>query len=160
MDLNSEFNLIKEQINAALDDSLKDIAEDLLDAMHEEAAKTVYGYAATPEAMATRRGTIADIENFRVDYGELSATITSIAEMQGTDYGVTEGDFVQLGLHNYKQPYERDFMYESLKKYVQDGKVDEAIKRALERNGIDTSTYVGGGHDISENLVATRRLGG
>ena len=157
--MDEEFRVTLEQINEALNSALRDISDDLIQEMHEEAERVVYGYTATPEAMATRRGTIADRDNFDVEYGDLYVRITNTAEMQGTDDGVTEGDFVQLGLYSYRQPYARDFMRNALVRYVESGRVDDAIRSALQQRGIDTSTYVGGGHQMTETLASHYGIG-
>ena len=157
MSLTSDYNRIIHHINDAFEDALREVVKDLLPEMKKEAESEVYSYAATPEAMANRRGDIAAPENFDVEYGDMSVTIKSTVVMQGTDYGVTEGDFVQLGLPNYQQPKERDFMWSALKKCAADGKIDRAISSSLRRNDVD-AIYTGGGYDISEDLVATRTL--
>ena len=157
MSLMSEYNLVIRQINDAFEDALREVVRDLLPELEKSAESEVYSYAATSEAMENRRGEIAAPENFDVEYGDMSVTIRSTVVMQGTDYGVTEGDFVQLGQPNYQQPKERDFMWPALKKCADDGKIDAAISSSLQRNGVEAK-YTRGGYDISEDLVATRTL--
>lgn len=155
-DFTSEYNRMMGGMKSAIAEALADMARDLISDMQSAAESEVYSYDATPEAMRTRRGTIADEDNFDVYYGDDYIRITNTAQMQGTDYGVTEADFVIQGLRNYKQPYERDFMEKVMEKYLKSGRADSVLRNAMQRHGIDyesTGTTIEGEFNTSSSRV-------
>ena len=92
--------------------------------------------------MATRRGEIAGKENFSEEYGDDYVSVTNITEMQGTDYGVPEVDFVEQGLTAYQQPYPREFMEKALIEYLTSGKADATLQGFLRSRGFDADVTV------------------
>lgn len=140
----SEYNSIHDSLLQAISSVLPTLADELEAEVNRQAEKNVYSYGATPQAMNTRRWTIADGDNFEREYGEDYVSITNVAEMQGTDYGIQEVDFVEQGLQNYNQPYPREFMNKGLEEYTKSGKADKAVAESLERYGLTAEITVYG----------------
>ena len=155
-DFISEYVSMTSGISAAITEALSDMASELIADMKSAAVSEVYSYSATEMAMRNRRGTIADEDNFDVYHGENYIRITNTAQMQGTDYGVTEADFVIQGLPNYKQPYPRDFMEKVMEDYLRSGRADTVLRNAMQRHGIDyesTGSSIEGEFNTSSSRV-------
>ena len=64
------------------------------------------------------------------EVGSNYVTITNITQMQGTDYGIPEVDFVEEGLENYNMPYARPFMEDAGKEFAE-GEGSSILQRHL-----------------------------
>lgn len=144
MSIRGEYAPIQRQLLSAVADALPMLAMELESEVATAAEKYVYSYPATEAAMATRRGELGEIYNFLEEYGEDYVSVTNITEMQGTDYGVQEVDFVEQGLSNYKQPYPREFMEKALEEYIGSGKADATLRSVLASRGFDADVTVVG----------------
>ena len=139
-----EYVGIKQELSSAISDALHDMAREILPELKKQAESIVYTYQASERAMETRRGTIADEENFQIEFGENFVSLTNIAEMQGADYGTPEIQFVEDGLGSYRQPYPRPFMEKARDEYIDSGKADQTLARAMQAHGFSDVFTVSG----------------
>lgn len=127
-----QYEELKARAIGVVQDALPQIANGLCEEIKRMAEQNVYSYGATPEAMAKRRGDIGSKENLEItiDTGGLSVEIKNVTPMQGTDYGVSEVNFVEAGLANYNQPYARPFMEEAKNEYIAKDELISIIRAA------------------------------
>ena len=142
MSILGEYTPIKQEILSAVAEALPQLALELEKEVQKTAEEVVYSYGASEEAMATRRYDLGESFNFEEYYGDDYVSITNITEMQGTDYGVSEVDFVEQGLSEYRQPYPREFMEKALIEYITSGDADATLQSVLRQNGFDANVTV------------------
>ena len=135
-----EIDRLTEKIQWAIIDALEnDLKDGLLRKIEESAEKNVYSYNATPEAMATRRGTIGSADVMTTDAGggglEFYLRITNNAYTQNPASD-DEADIVEEGYSNYRQPYPRPFMQKALDEFIGSGEADAVLRDVLARHGL------------------------
>lgn len=134
MSLVSEYlTAIKPRMDDAINNGVAKLADGLQETIQEMARDKVYN-AYGP---GHRRGIIGNRENLEVQIGFREITVTNKTPLQGTDYGVSETDFVEGGYSNYNQPFPRPFMEPARDDFVDSGKADAIMADALRAAGFD-----------------------
>lgn len=134
MSLVSEYlTVIKPRMDDAVNNGMVKLADGLQETIQEMARDKVYN-AYGP---GHRRGIIGNRENLEVQIGFREITVTNKTPLQGTDYGVSETDFVEGGYSNYNQPFPRPFMEPARDDFVDSGKADAIMADALRAAGFD-----------------------
>lgn len=138
--LSLEIDRLTEKIQWAILDAVEnDLKDGLLRKIEESAEKNVYSYAASPKAMATRRGTIGSAEVMTTEAGggglEFYLRITNNAYTQHPAND-DEADIVEEGNTDYRQPYPRPFMQKALDEFIGSGEAEAILQEVLERHGL------------------------
>lgn len=128
MSLLSEFeDIILYRVWPAIESAMPLIGEELKTAINE--------YSAGLEGPRSRPKLFGD-GTYSVFYDASSVTVWNRTQMQGTDYGIPEVDFVEAGLEEYNMPGPRPFMEPARDEYVASGKPDQIIQAALDAAGL------------------------
>lgn len=134
MSLTAEYlTVIKPRMEDAISNGVVKVAAGLLENIEQFAQDKVYdAYGGS-----FRRGRIGGSENMDVQIDNRLITVTNRTPMQGTNYGVSETDFVEGGFSNYNQPFPRPFMEPARDDFVDSGKADAIMADALRAAGFE-----------------------
>lgn len=134
MSLVAEYlGVIKPRMEDAISNGMVRVADGLQDNIEKFAQDKVYN----AYGGSSRRGRIGGRENLEVSIDTREITVTNRTPMQGTNYGVSETDFVEVGLSNYNQPFPRPFMEPARDDFVDSGKADAIMADALRAAGFE-----------------------
>ena len=116
-----------DRVYPAIESAMPQVGEELKEAINDKAA----GYTG-PRSRPALFGN----GTYFISPSRLSVTVINETRMQGTDYGVPEVDFVEMGLENYNMPGPRPFMEPARDEYVESGRPDAIIQSALSAAGL------------------------
>lgn len=134
MSLTAEYlTVIKPRMENAISNGVVKVATGLLENIEKFAQDKVYN----AYGGSFRRGRIGGSENMDVQIDNRLITVTNRTPMQGTNYGVSETDFVEGGFSNYNQPFPRPFMEPARDDFVDSGKADAIMADVLRAAGFE-----------------------
>lgn len=128
MSLLSEYeDIILYRVWPTIESAMPIVGEELKTAINE--------YSAGFDGPSSRPKLFGD-GTYSVICSASSVTVWNRTQMQGTDYGVPEVDFVEGGYESYNMPGPRPFMEPARDEYVASGKPDAVIQSALTAAGL------------------------
>ena len=128
MSLVEDFRMIMlDRVYPAIENAMPAVGEALKRAIDEKAS----GY----DGPYSRPKLFGD-GTYTVFHDALSVTVWNRTQMQGTDYGVPEVDFVEGGYPEYNMPGPRPFMEPARDDFVASGEPDAIIQSSLNAAGL------------------------
>lgn len=137
------YNELLSKTRAAAADALEhEVADEVRATMLIKTFDEVYSYAASSEAMESRRmeaGGLGDWDQIRAEVKEEGPTATleiwNAAPFQdGQLHGVSLAHVVEKGSKSFRQPYPRPFTAKTQTEVLSSGRALQALRLGLERN--------------------------
>lgn len=128
MSLLADFEtIILDGVYIAISNAMPQVGQELKEAIDEKASG-IDGPYSRPALFG--RGT------YSVFNDALSATVWNRTQMQGTDYGIPEVEFVEEGYPEYNMPGPRPFMEPARDEFVASGRPEAIIQEAINSAGL------------------------
>ena len=128
MSLLAEYEtIILDRVYNAIESAMPQVGQELKEAIDEKASG-IDGPYSRPELFGN--GT------YSIFHDALSVTVWNRTQMQGTDFGTPEVEFVEEGYSEYNMPGPRPFMEPARDEFVESGRPDAIIQQAIDSAGL------------------------
>ena len=119
--------IILDRVYNAIESAMPQVGQELKEAIDEKASGIDGPYS---------RPALFGNGTYSIFNDALSVTVWNRTQMQGTDYGVPEVEFVEEGYSEYNMPGPRPFMEPARDEFVESGRPDAIIQQAIDSAGL------------------------
>ena len=128
MSLLAEYEtIILDRVYNAIESAMPQVGQELKEAIDEKASGIDGPYS---------RPALFGNGTYSIFHDALSVTVWNRTQMQGTDFGTPEVEFVEEGYSEYNMPGPRPFMEPARDEFVESGRPDAIIQQAIDSAGL------------------------
>ena len=128
MSLLAEYEtIILDRVYRAIESAMPQVGQELKEAIDEKASGIDGPYS---------RPALFGNGTYSIFHDALSVTVWNRTQMQGTDFGTPEVEFVEEGYSEYNMPGPRPFMESARDEFVESGRPDAIIQQAIDSAGL------------------------